>query len=285
MQKEKELLVLPAIHNIEEVIKGLSRPIKLTKGLFSNLEFRFKDGAVSLILSGVDIKNFSYIWLSSYWESRDLAYAVKLYLKHFKRKYTYVEKSTSKVTDQVVFALNNISAPNTFFIDDEDISKYIKTIENICGYPLIIKDITGAGGKLSVYIKNRKELSEQTVTLPKHKKYLFQKFIPNDYDWGVLVSNSKVVSAEKSYPSCGEFRNNCHGATEVFSKIRLIPKPVRDMAVKAAKVLGLSWSRSDIVIDKETGTAYLMEVNRCPGISSGTKEVGGAQSFLEAYLK
>ena len=179
---------------MDEVIKGISNNIGFTKGSFSRVEFRFKDKRAQLLYKGVDLKDFSFVWLSSFWRSRDLAYAAKLYLDHFEIQNTYVEKSTSKITDQVQFALNNILVPNTFFVDTQDIANYIKKIEEVCGYPLIIKDIKGSGGRYSAYIKNRQELLAKFSKLSKHRKYVFQKFIPNEYDWGVLVANRKVVS-------------------------------------------------------------------------------------------
>jgi glutathione synthase/RimK-type ligase-like ATP-grasp enzyme len=94
-----------------------------------------------------------------------------------------------------------------------------------------------------------------------------------------------IVSAEKSYPKECEFRNNsCNGAAEVFVDIATIPLQVKEMALEASAALGLVWSRADIVVDRETEIPYLMEVNRCPGISSGTSEVLGAREFLETHL-
>ncbi|HRN85989.1 MAG TPA: hypothetical protein PK863_01550 [Candidatus Dojkabacteria bacterium] len=286
MQSSNSILVLPTIHNIEEVISGLSAKYKLTKGKFSQLEYILKDGKVILRHAGRDIKEFSNVWLSSYWRSRDLAYAVKLYLTHNEISHTYVEKATSKLTDQIIFALNNISIPNTFFIDDEDISSHIDTIEDVCKYPLIIKDITGSGGRLSALVSNREQLLDKYKELPKRKKYLFQQFIPNDYDWGILIVNGKAVSAEKSFSIQGEFLNNaCNGAKEVFVEMNEVPQHIIDMAIKSTKLLKLNWARADIVIDKKTNKAYIMEVNRCPGISTGSSEVIGAQIFLDNHLE
>lgn len=285
MAAKTDLLVLPSIENITEIVEDSSTNIKLIKGHYYNLEFRFKESKVHLVHLGIDIKKFSTVWLTSFWGSRDLAYAVKLYLDHFGTPHTFVEESTSKITDQVKFTLNNILAPDTFFVDTQDIADYIEEIEEVCSYPLIIKDTRGSRGKYSAYIRNRKELLAKFPELLKHRKYLFQKFIPNEYDWGVLVANGKVISGEKSYPKDGEFRNNvCNGAKEVFVEIEDIPKPIQDMAVKASKALGLSWSRSDIIVDKNTNIPYMLEVNRCPGITSGTSEVSGAQQFLKSYL-
>ncbi len=284
MEELKSLLVLPAMENIEEIVSGLTTPVELTKGKYSELEFCFKNTTLSIKIAGQDLIDFTNIWLSSSWRTRDLAYAVSLYLEHNHKQASFAEQACSKLTDQVVFLLNNISAPNTFFIDNTNVSDYIDSIEQICGYPLIIKDIVGAHGKNSVMVFDRIDLLQKTAKLSKNIKYLYQNFIPNDYDWGVLVVNGRVVSAEKSYPVAGEFRNNCGGATEIYADLNTVPRHVKDMALQAAAALGLSWSRSDIVVDKQTNIAYLMECNRFPGISSGTMEVNGAREFLEEQL-
>lgn len=286
MQSSNSILVLPTIHNIEEVIAGLSEKYQLTKGKFSQLEYILKDGKVILRHAGRDIKEFSNVWLSSYWRSRDLAYAVKLYLTHNEISHTYVEKATSKLTDQIIFALNNISIPNTFFIDDDNISDHLKTIENVCGYPLIIKDITGSRGRNSALVRSSDEFLDKYESLPKENRYFFQQFIPNDYDWGILVANGKAVSAEKSISQEDAFLNHsCYGAKEVFIDVKEVPENIIDIAIKASEHLKLNWARADIVIDRKTNKAYIMEVNRCPGISTGTSEVTGAQIFLDNHLE
>lgn len=286
MPNKQNLLVLPAVQNIEEIIKGISTPIELTKGSYKDLEFIFKNDLISLMLNGIDIKDFSNVWLSSSWGSRDLAYAVKLYLDHFNTSHTFVEKACSKITDQMIFSFNSISTPSTFFIDSPDITNYIEIIEKTCGYPLIIKDTTGSGGKNSFYVQNRAELKLTASLLEKTRKYFFQKYIPNDYDWGVLVADGRIVSAEKSYPTKkGEFRNNCNGAEEVFVSTKLVPENIREIAVSAGEALGLTWYRADIIVDKNTNIAYLMEINRFPGISSGTDEVRSARKFLKKYMQ
>lgn len=285
MHSATNLLVLPNIENIDEIIGENGSTINLTKGHFYNLEFRFKNNNAELLLNGMNIKDFSSVWLSSFWRSRDLAYAVKLYLDHFKTPHTYVEKSTSKITDQLYFVFNDILTPDLFFVDTPDITKYIEKIEDICSYPLIIKDIKGSRGLDSAFIRNREELMKQLLDLPKNKKYLFQKFVPNEFEWGVMVVNGNVVSAEKSYPKGDEFRNNAKGTKEVYVAVKDIPKIISIMAIKASKALRLSWCRCDILVDKYTEIPYLLEVNRCPGITSGTSEVRGAQTFLKTYLE
>jgi len=287
MQKKNfKLLVLPSVGNISQIIKKFPYAIELTEGKFKDLEIAFQEKGVTITHKGVDLKEFSFVWLSSSWLSRDLAYAVKLYLKNSKIPYTYVEKGTSKVTDHMLFALNDIKTPDTLFFGHKEICKNLKQIKKVCGYPLVIKDTKGSRGAYSILVANDKELIEKLGELPKHKKYLFQRFVPNDYDWGVLVANGKVVSGEKSYPCLGEFRNNtCNGAKEVFVDPANIPIEIKKIALKTSNVLGLSWSRSDIIIDKNTQLPYLMEINRLPGITPKSSEAEGVFKFLSSQIE
>lgn len=290
MQKKNfKLLIIPAVVNVAQVASKFPFDIELTEGKFEDIEFIFKNDKLAITYKGIDLKDFSLVWLSSSWTSRDIAYAIKLYLKDSKTPCTYVEKGTSKITDHVLFALNNIKAPATLFIGHSDLKNDMAQIQKICDYPLIIKDTKGSKGAHSVLVNTEEELLMEMEKLPKHKKYLLQQYIPNDYDWGIMVVNGKVVSGEKSYPCDGEFRNNtCNGAEEVFVDPCDIPKKIKEMALKSSNLLGLSWSRSDIIIDKNTLCPYLMEVNRRPGLTSEeteASEINGAYTFLSSQIE
>lgn len=285
MNKKFNLLALPSVGNMQQVVDMFPFPINLTKGSFKKVEVLFKNGNVSILHDGVDIRNFSFVWLSSSWDSRDLAYAVKLYLNKSKIPCSHVEKGTSKLTDHMIFGLEKIPSPDTVFVDVGNARNNLFQIEKICKYPLLIKDIKGSRGLYSKFISNREELLEKIKSFPKHKKFFFQQYIPNEYDWGVMVSNEKVVSSEKSYPCRGEFRNNaCNGAKEIFINSSDVPQDIKKIAIKTSKALGLVWSRTDIVIDKKTKKPYVMEINRFPGITSETSEVKGAYDFLSSQI-
>lgn len=285
-EKTFKLLVLPFLANVSEAITKFPFDVELTKGHFKDLEFSFQDDHVAIMHKGVDLKEFSFVWLSSSWISRDLAYAIKLYLDDADVPYSYVEKGTSKVTDHMLFALNKIQVPDTLFLGSKNIEKGIAQIEKVCGYPLVVKDTKGSRGADSILVYTREDLVAEMKKLPKHKSYLFQRFVPNDYDWGVMVVNGEVVSGEKSYPQLGEFRNNtCNGAKEVFVDPIDIPEKIKQMALATSKALGLSWSRSDIIINKDTQAPYLMEINRFPGLTSKTSEIDGAYKFLSSQIE
>lgn len=284
-EKNFKLLVLPSVPNMQQVIDKFPFPIALTKGRFNKLEIIFRDGQVTILHDGVDLREFSFIWLCSSWTSRDLAYAIWLYLDKNKIPSTHVEKGTSKITDQMMFILGGISSPNTLFIGHNNVEKYLDQIKNVCGYPLVVKDSKGSQGANLAKVENQEELIEKMKELPKSKKYLFQQYISNEYDWGVMVADGVVVSGQKRYPCDGEFRNNvCKGGEEVFVDPEEVPENIKKMAIDNGNALNLLWSRSDIVIDKNTGMPYVLEVNRLPGITSKTSDAEGAYKFLSAQI-
>ena len=284
-QSDFSLLSLPSTKTTRQVVERFPFPIDLIEGNFKDISFTIRDSKMTILHKKIDIKDLSFVWLSSNWTTRDFAYAIRLYLENSKTPHSYVEKGTSKITDCTTFSFNNLPIPNTVVVVKSMISSQLDLIKDVCGFPLIIKDTLGSQGKFSRLANSSKELIEALEELPKTKKFMLQQFIPNDYDWGIMVANGEVVSGEKSYPKKGEFRNNtCNGAKECFVDVSKIPKEVKDIAIKASSSLGLSWSRTDIIIDKNTQKPYLLEVNRYPGITSDSDEANGAFTFLASHI-
>lgn len=196
-KKNLKLLILPSVPNMQQVVDKLPFSTILTKGQFKNLAIIFKNNQATVTHKGIDLRDFSFIWLCSSWSSRDLAYAIQLYLDKHKIPSTHVEKGTSKLTDHMIMALNNVPSPDTLFIGSKNIEKNLVQIKETCGYPLVIKDIRGSRGTHSLIIKDQTELLIKIKELPKHKSFLFQQYIANKYDWGIMVANGIVVSGEK----------------------------------------------------------------------------------------
>ncbi len=279
------LLSLPSVASTKQALQKFPFPIEYTAGQYRDITLSFHQGEVQVLHKGIDTRLFSFVWLTSGWNCRDIAYALRLYFQHTETAHSYAEKNTSKITDCMIFALQNLPIPDTIYVSRANFKASMPLIKEVCGYPLIIKDIRGSQGKDSEYVATESELLEKMNGLPKNKRFLLQRFIQNEYDWGIMVVNGKVVSGEKSYPSKGEFRNNtCNGALEHFAHIADIPKNIQDLAIQACGLLGLSWSRADIIIDKQTGLPYLLEVNRYPGITADSTEVLGAYTFLASHI-
>lgn len=283
--KRKTILVLPGIENLTAISGKFSSDYTVSGGRYRDLVFKFVGTDFRILFKGKDIRDFSYVWLSSCWDDRDLAYGVSLYLQKHGIPHTPVEKEGSKIVDQILFSQSGIKIPDTCFTTR--ITKDVVTdlVGQTCGFPAVAKDIFGSRGQYSKMIDDKESFELVMKKLHPGRRFMYQRFIPNDYDWGVLVVNGVVKSAEKSFRAAGEFRNNaCRKATELFIPVGQVPELVKEMAVKASEVLGLSWSRSDIIVHKETEEPLLLEVNRFPGTTFGSGEVHAAIAYLRARI-
>lgn len=142
----------------------------------------FNKNEIEVYHKGIDLRTYKTIWLSSTWKTRDIAYAVHLYLDSQKINHTYTEKSSSKITDQMQFALNDLPIPNTWYSSNNNISFICRNIVKTCKYPIIIKDSFGSQGKNVAFILNAKQLVKKQRLLNKTKNYFIQEFIENKYE-------------------------------------------------------------------------------------------------------
>lgn len=284
--QKKKVLVLPAPEEIEQIRKRFNDNVELVRGYFKDIEFRFNCDLV-ILHRDTDIRKYDFIWLSSVFNSRDISHAISVYLDHHGVPHTNINsgEGISKLVDITSFELNKIPIPDTFFQKIQGVHEKVDVIEEFCGFPLIIKDTKGSRGRNIFLVNSKQELIRILKDLPEGKGFIFQQFIPNDYDWGILIADGKVVSAEKSFRPEGEFRNNaCWGAREIFEDINKVNKEVKQIAQKACNILNLEWGRADIVVDKYTNKPYLLEVNRFPGMTVGSTEEDAFYNYLKKKL-
>lgn len=151
-------------------------------------------------------------------------------------------------------------------------------IEMVGGAPLIVKLLEGSQGRGVVLAETRKA-AESVINAFKTLKanLLVQEFIKEARGKGLrcFVIDGKVVASIERTAAPGEFRANIHqGGTAALVKIT---KEERTVAIKAAKVLGLSAAGVDI-IRSEKGP-LLLEVNSSPGLegieSATEKDIAG----------
>ncbi len=174
------------------------------------------------------------------------------------------------------FQSAGLPVPKTLFPQSETDAN---TIVRELGFPIVAKEDRSRQGKEIHLLKTKKELQEflQRVASP-HKNlstfsYEFQEFIPADFDVRVLVIGGKVVGAiERRSPIPGEFRHNVSlGA--VAREIE-ISAEMKRQALEAARVLHYEFAGVDFITNKNTGEAYLLEVNRSPGFEGFMKATG-----------
>jgi hypothetical protein len=135
------------------------------------------------------------------------------------------------------------------------------------------RTVTGFGGAGIVVAKTPEEL----VYAPLYTKGIVCR---REYRVHVLCNNvidttrkARRMAEGDSTQDCGELVRN-HDANWVYQRSGFeIPEGLRELAVSAVKACGLHFGAVDIVVEKNTGNQYVLEVNTAPGICGTTVEL------------
>ncbi|MGH8398027.1 MAG: 30S ribosomal protein S6--L-glutamate ligase [Gammaproteobacteria bacterium] len=196
-----------------------------------------------------------------------------------------ISRARDKLHSLQLLARKGIGMPITGFAHSpDDTDDLLAIVGNV---PLIIKLTEGAQGQ-GVVLAETRDAAESVIDafrgLDAH--FLVQQFIRESRgtDIRCFVIGGKVVASMKRLARKGEFRANLHrgGSAEA---VRITPTE-RDMAVKAAKIMGLNVAGVDII--RANKGSLVLEVNSSPGlegIEAATKKdiAGGIITFIQRH--
>ena len=195
-----------------------------------------------------------------------------------------ISRSRDKLRSLQILAKHGVDMPRTLFAakveDVEDI------IQAVGGTPLIIKMIEGTQGVGVVLAETHKAAKSVLEAFYGVKvNLLLQEFIEEagGADIRAFVVDGKVVAAMKRQGAEGDFRSNIHrGGSAVTIKLS---RAERDLAVKAAKVMGLSVAGVDML--QSSRGPMIMEVNSSPGLEGieTTTKVNVAGEILDMIAR
>lgn len=260
--------------------------IDLDTASIKDIIFEIIDGEIKVDIKGKDLKQYDYVWIQSGWNTTHMAYLLHLYLKSQNIKHNKTNVHSTKLSDIFLLAYKKILVPNTFFHNGLKIDHdKILEIEKVCKLPCIYKTSLGSLGS-HVYLVDKKSDIEQTIKdNGKYNRYIFQEYIPNDFDYRVIVANGNPISVCTRTRIKDTYRNNTAlGAREDFMKEKNVPQEVLDIAVQSAKALRLNWAGVDVVLDKDTGKVYVLEVNRRPGLTEKSSETVAAYKYITGLV-
>lgn len=146
-------------------------------------------------------------------------------------------------------------------------------------FPVIIKGSGGDRGTRVFKANSLEELEKLVRDLRKSeteegRRYMLQEYIENDGDFRVLVLGDKVLGVMKRVSvSKNEFRNNYSAGGKV--EVAELPEEVKKLAVKAAKVCGLTVAGVDVAFrDFDMKKPVIWEVNKGPQFKGFMKATG-----------
>jgi len=159
-------------------------------------------------------------------------------------------------------------------------------IEKEISYPMIIKISGVHRGEGIVLVKNRNE-ALAFLRANRGKVFLARQFISNDGDIRVFCIGYKAIGAMKRIPPKGDFRSNISvGGKGIALKMEEYPEVIR-IAERASLLFKIEIAGVDIMIDKETGEKYILEINVGPQFLGLEKYTGinVAKAIVEYFEK
>jgi D-alanine-D-alanine ligase len=283
----KELLEVSEYKNMEALLNKVT-PITLIKDNEQNKVFLYKYpfGLLKKPLNNLDValpvmhgnigENGG---LQGYFEVLDLPYAECGVLPSAVGMDKVITKYVLKSAGIPVIDGYGFYGHNWLFEEEEIIAK----IEVQIGYPLIIKPATG-GSSIGITIAaNRQELKEGVeLARSMAEKIIVEKLVQNikEVNCSVLgdsenavvsiceepVSSKDILSFDDKYTN-----NSTKGMSSAKRKIPAdiaeeMAQKIQDISRKAFILLGCSGViRIDYIIDQDTNTVYLNELNTIPG--------------------
>ena len=249
------------------------------QGSLKNLIFEIRDSKLKITesLSSKDLNDFKAIYIRRLKsKTQEKVTAVSIAAKAWGLNVINSENSNlqsfSKLTELVALSLNNLPIPDTIIAAKPEVKVMLKNEEWWLTFPLIMKDANGSIGSRNYLIKNKKEL-KQVLNLSENKDriFVYQHMVPNDGDFRFLIAGGKVGVVIHRSAAEGDHRNN----TSLGAKARLVPKEevskeIKNDAINAAKALDRELCGVDILIDKQTGRHYILEVNKKTMLDEGT---------------
>jgi ribosomal protein S6--L-glutamate ligase len=195
-----------------------------------------------------------------------------------------IQRARDKLKASQLLSQAGVNMPLTVFGDSPDDTKDL--LKMLGKTPHVIKLVEGTQGQ-GVVLAETRSASESLIEAFRglQANFLVQEFVKEakGADIRAFVVGGKVIAAMRRQAKAGEFRSNLHrGASAVAIKIS---KQERDIAVRAAEVMGLGVAGVDL-IQSERGPLVL-EVNSSPGLEGieGSTGVDVAGAIIEHIVR
>lgn len=154
-------------------------------------------------------------------------------------------------------------------------------------FPLIVKTSTGRQGR-GVFKVNSPEELKKVIKENKEDSsaFIVRQFIENDGDIRVFTVGYRAIGAMKRTPKSGDFRSNIsQGGTGSNFDLTAHPEIVA-MAEKISALTRTEIAGVDIMIEKNTGTPYILEINPGPQFTGFEKytNTNAAKAILDYFI-
>ncbi|MCA9309257.1 hypothetical protein KC973_02675 [Candidatus Saccharibacteria bacterium] len=246
--------------------------------------------------SGKDLKDFDAVlmtnWFSHASIRKDMALTLALYFDHHRVPQFNSEalhtRSTSKLSQMMLAALNNISMPATVFsLSFKTLINAAKSGDVIADLPVVLKDAQASRGNANYLLKSWEDAEPLKADHTERHPFMAQEFIKSqDGDYRFFVTNGETRFAIHRVGTDDTHLNNTSaGATTSICKSAEFSDDVLQAVSTMSTVLHREVTGLDIMLD-ESGQYFFLEANPIPQIATGSnidlKLSALAEGLLEA---
>lgn len=263
---------------------------------FKDLDFVIIDGKLEITdrttsdkLTEADMVFFkTWVWYSDY------AAAVVSLLEEHKIPYYNSEvanhRADTKVSELAAMAAYGLPVPDSYFCLALSIPTMLDFRANDWEFPMIMKSATASRGDANFRVNSFEDIQAK---LAEHGElpFVFQPYIPNSYDYRVLVMGGEVVTVIKrsrQSKANNHLNNTSKGAQgELVSPDDLPKKLIRD-SIAAATLFNRDVAGVDVMpVNDDDENFVILEVNKRPQMNTGAfvpEKMDAFTNFIKRVL-
>jgi glutathione synthase/RimK-type ligase-like ATP-grasp enzyme len=222
-----------------------------------------------------DLKDYDFVYFRKAGTVMQQMLACASYLRQhqvpFYDREIGVASSRNKLSQMFLLHERGISVPPTLFCRHRQrlVRLVTVTYKDHFTWPVVAKATGGTRGDANYLVKTPEQLAELVRDVKRH--FLVQSFIPNDGDYRALVVDGSLRGLIKRMGEEGSHLNNTskNGSAE-WLPLSDFDRPLRLLAIRAARACHRDIAGVDVLVNKETGEPYVLEVNRAPQIENAS---------------
>lgn len=239
--------------------------------LFDDLIISVGDGAFTITneLSGRDLSEYDVFFMrgDKFRKYMDTVATVNEYgrLHGIKTINDYSNaRDYSKLLQAVKFEKLQIPVARTLLVTGALLRNPVTGWE----FPCIMKATHGSHGDDNHLVNSMEEVQKIIDATPE-KRFVLQRFVPNDGDFRILIIGEEVMVIGRTAVEGSHLNNTSKGGDATIVPTSSLPEKVIDDAKKIMRELNMTIAGVDALMDKRTGDYYFLEVNAQPQLMSG----------------
>jgi glutathione synthase/RimK-type ligase-like ATP-grasp enzyme len=172
---------------------------------FEDVEVYIETNNTTIDIDGRSLNDFNAIFVRKVGSYYNAAFILAFYAKQhsieFVDDFRNKTRNRTKLVQMILLSSKGISIPKTYFSPNYDNAHLTNAIEFL-QFPIVVKQCGTSKGKGVALAKTHKELLEKIQFFQSEtsgKTIILQEFIPNTFEYRVLVTGNTIATAEKKY--------------------------------------------------------------------------------------